>query len=222
MELYTVTENINGFKTIDGLYIEKKKYSNKELKKFLQIAKHYYIFVETESNSTDFNDSYSDSWTNIYPCNKLNLVIKNDEVFGFVACGLDKLNDELIIVNFDKEHYHTYDGSCYSNISKDYYLKKYEFSDDVLNAAIKYKLKHEVTYYKVKDGQEIFDETFYNEIYFNAFDILILDNKTLVLKYKQLEFNLCDEKTFVQNVVEEEVLGVITYRKYQKYELVEI
>ena len=209
MELYTVVEkNDNAIKAVGGIYIEKKKYKKSELKSYLEIAKHYYVKVRSVSDSTDFNDRYHDEWTNYLPCNHLNMVIKEDKLYGFIAYGLARFEEDVVILTFEKNELTLCDGSCYSSIDRTFTLNKYEFNEEI--------------YYKIKDGVEVDPNTGSATHYFMAFDVIVKDNKPVGLKTEKVLFDLLNPATFKQELVEEDVLGAQRYKNYYKYELVEV
>ena len=223
MELYTVVEpNDNAVKAIGGIYIEKKEYSNKELKKYLEIAKHYYIHIYTETESTDFNDRYSDSWSKDIPCNYLNLVIKEDQLYGFIAYGLERLR-EIVILTFEKDSLRLFDGSDYSSIDREFTLKKYAFDEAVLDIPMKYKVTRTQTSYKVKND-ELVEPPLEGRATYNltCFDVVVSDGMPVGIKVGEVSFDLNNPETFVQEVISDDILGVQKYHNIYKYELVEI
>lgn len=224
MQLYTVVSECdeNTIKAKGGIYIQKKEYSKKELAKYLEIAKHYYVKIHTETYETDFNDDYHDSWTNYIACNHLNMVIKDDELYGFVAYGLGRNEEDCVVLTFKNDTLRLYDGSDYSNIDREFYLLKYVFEEEVLDIPTKYKLVREATYYKIKNNEETDAETYISSYYFTCFDVVLEEGKPVALKTDKVVVNLNNPETFKQEFVEENVLGVQKYRIYYKYELVDI
>ena len=215
MELFTVVEkNENANKVLGGYYIEKKKYSNKEVSKFIEVAKHYYVKVHTETESTDFNDRYSDSWDNYIGCNTLNLVIKEDEVYGFIASGLRKHDEDFVVLTFDKPKLTLIDGSVYSSVDKTYTLHKYNLPIEALDLVQKVTVTRRFKCYKLVDGVEKFDSEGATIFYLNAFDAVIEDDKVLGVKCCDKIFLTDDLSTHNQEYVEEHTLGVIKYRYY--------
>lgn len=215
MELYTVVErNENAKKALGGIYILKKEYSNKEVNKFLEIAKHYYIHIHTETDSTDFNDRYSDSWDNYITCNYLNLVIKEDELFGFIAYGLGKYDEDVVILTFDKTELTLLDGSCYSSIDRTFKLKKYDLCEEVLDLVQTLRVTRKYKCYKLVDEKEVFDSEGSDTYFLNGFDFVVLDGKAKEVKCCGRSFELANLDTYKQEYVVENTHGVVKYRYY--------
>lgn len=215
MQLYTVVENNdNATKTVDGIYVEKKNYSNKELVEFIEIAKYYYIHIHTETESTDFNDNYSDSWDNYINCNYLNLVIKDDKLYGFIASGLSTYNGDFVVLTFDKPELKLIDGSVYSSIDKTFKLKKYDLPEEALDLIQNVRITRSYKCFRVIKEEEKFDSEGTDSYFINGFDCVVEDGKVLCIKCCDRTFVLDDFTTYEQNYVVDSVVGVVKYRYY--------
>ena len=222
MELFTVVnDSSDTIKCNSNIFIKKMEYSSVLLEQFIDVIKHYYVKMVGESEDTDFNDRYSSSWTNIFPCNLENVVIKDDKVFGFIVSGLNQVNEKLIVLTFDNDHYNYYDGSCYSYIEKDYYLKKYDFDSIYLDIAVSHKVKKSYKIYKIIDGKEVLDTEGEQTFDLTAFDIKEENGNILIVK-NDILFKYKDENSYIQENVKEYVLGVVSYREYFIYSLIKL
>ena len=80
----------------------------------LNVAKKYFIHVSIESESTDFNDNYSDTYYKNYFIEPENIVVKNNEFYGVkvTATGdysekrtdILKLSDGALSINMGSEY----------------------------------------------------------------------------------------------------------------------
>lgn len=220
MELYTVVEkNENATKVLGGIYLEKKEYPNKQVKKFIDVAKYYYVKIYTETESTDFNDRYSDSWTNYIGCNFLNVVIKDDEVYGFIANGLGRDNDDFVVLTFEKRELKLIDGSVYSSVDKTFTLCEYDLPEEALDLVQNIRITRSYKCFKLKDDKEKLDIEGSTTYFLNAFDCIISEGEVLGVKCCDRTFMLADETTFIQDYIEEKVHGSMKYRYYYHIEL---
>ena len=223
MELFTVVnKNDKAIKISKNIYVEKKEYDDEKAIEFARFAKSYYIKIRIISESTDFNDRYSDDVTRYVPCNWNNMVIKDGNLYGFIACGLEKYDsNNYVTLTFDDSKVSEYDGNCYSSMEKFYNLEKYDFNEEIISVANRYKLVRNVTYYKIRNGQKKHKETYKTEIYFTAFDVAIENDKPIGLKYADTIFKISDVNEKI-SIFKENMLGAQLYHEYYDYWLTEL
>lgn len=222
MLLYTVTHESESAIKMNKIFVEKIEYGAEEVANFLSVAKNYYISLRTISESTDFNDRYSDDTTIDFPCNATNMIIKDNQIYGFIAFGNERHTDEIMIIKMGEKEVTYYDGSGYSSTERIATLCKYEFSEEVLNFAVKYKLNRKTIYKKLINGEEFEDDVYNSTFYFSAFNVTVENGKPVALNFDGESFNPLTKEGRNKCVVKESVYGACKYRQYITYTILEV
>lgn len=204
MKLFTLTtSNDHEIVTYHKQYLKLVEYSDDLCQQFLQSAKYYYIKLHAESESTDFNDSYSDSWTNYYPITLQNILVANGNFVGAVVQGTGKYEHSYVICTLDTPKAHWYDGSDYSSTSKDYFLLKYDLPECALDIAKDYVITQTSLQYKKGNGTkpDKLLETYHYTHLLMAFDVLVENDVAVGVKKFDHTFLLADKSTLEYKVV---------------------
>ena len=224
MLFYTVTPKKEGALALTkNLFVAKEEYFAAEAQAFLSYAKAFYIRIHTTSETTDFNDRYSDSWTQVIPCNAENLIVKEGAPFGFIACGLDKYKDTYIVLTEAEPRAWDGKNSGYSSLDRDFYLYRYEQSEEAVDIASRYRLVTTVRQYMLKDGR-IMEKTEGKSgrtTYFTAFDVTE-ENGVFLLGTDKVTFRIPEEENEVKELCEDSRFGARDYRTYRTYRLEKI
>ena len=224
MHFYTVCTKKEGALALpNNLFVEKQDYDAARTRALMSYVKHFYIRIDVESEDTDFNDRYSHSSTRLVPCNAENLIVKDGEPYGFIAYGLERFERPFIVLT--EENPKAWDGehSGYSSLDRDFYLKRYECKEAVMELAARYRLVTVTKDYKIKDGHIMKkSETVSERVkYFTAFDVENEDG-AYVLKDERITYRVPDEENEIKETVEDRVLGVVPYRAYRTFRLEKI
>ena len=207
MKLFTIaTQQDHEIKTYNKHFIKLAYYTNEQCAQFLQSAKYYYIKLHGESESTDFNDNYSDSWTSYWPITLQNIVVKDGKFFGVVVCGNAKYDRDYIICTLNEPKAHWYDGSDYSSTSKDYYLQKYDLPECALDFAQAYHIAQVTNEYKKgNEGREDSLKQTYNYTHLlMADDVLVENGLAIGVKHGDRTYLLADPTTLIQTFTEQD------------------
>ena len=204
MKLFTLTTSTDHeIVTYHKQYLKLVEYSDDLCQQFLQSAKYYYVKMHAESESTDFNDNYSDSWTNYYPITLQNILVANGNFAGAVVQGTGKYERSYVICTLDTPKAHWYDGSDYSSTSKDYFLLKYDLPECALDIAKDYVITQTSLQYKKGNGTkpDKLLETYHYTHLLMAFDVLVENDVAVGVKKFDHTFLLADKSTLEYKVV---------------------
>ena len=191
MKLFTIaTKKEYEIETYHHEYIKKVEYSEADCKRFLEEAKKYYCKYIWESESTDFNDRYSDSSVSYYQINYENMIIKDNEFYGAVVCGLARHNSRYIICTLEKLNARYYDGSDYSYVEQNYQLQKYELPTSAIDFVQEYYIDKVIKYYTERERGDKLKDEYHYEITLTAFDVVMVDGVAVGLKYDGHEYRL--------------------------------
>ena len=207
MKLHTLaTPQNHEIVTYHKQYLKLVDYSNEDCQKLLDEAKYYYIKMCAESESTDFNDNYSDSWTNYYPITLQNILVANGKFVGAVAQGTGKYGRSYVICTLDIPKAHWYDGSDYSHVSKDFFLQKYDLPVSALDVAKDYHIEQTSLQYKKGDDseQDKLLQTYHHTHLLMAFDVVVEDGVAIGVKQFEHTFLLDDQSTWEYKVVSDD------------------
>ena len=224
MLFYTVTDKKEGALALPkNVFVIKEEYGSADAQAFLSYAKAFYIRIDTESDTTDFNDRYHDSWTRIVPCNAENLLIKDGIPFGFIAYGLAKFESPYIVLTEDAPKAWDGENSGYSSLDRDFRLCRYEKSEAVTDVASRYRLIMQAKEYKLKDGRIMkkTEEVSERITYFTAFDV-VEDEGSFLLQTDKITFRVPEEENEVKEMHEDFRLGARDYRTYRTFRLEKI
>lgn len=207
MKLFTLATSTDyEIITYHKQYLKLVEYTDELCQQFLQSSKHYYIKLHGESESTDFNDNYSDSWTNYYPITLQNILVANGKFAGAVVCGTEKYAKNYIICTTDTPKAHWYDGSGYSSTSKDYFLLQYNLPESALDVAQNYYVAQTTLQYKKGNGtkpDKLTDTYNYTHL-LTAFDVVVEDDVAIGVKLFDHIFLLADQSTWTKQVTKQD------------------
>ena len=208
MELYTVINEEKYDVLANGtIKLKKASYSRRQCVEFLEEAKKYYYTRCIESESTDFNDRYSDSVTYYEQVNLDNIVIKENKFYGVIVVGLGEYDKKYIICTLDDNKYKDFDGSVYSYVDKTYTLKEYNLPEEALDFVFKYYIELDVEVYRqISEGEE-FESKNTLKYYLTAFNVIMVDGKAVGVKYKEHEYRLDDLESMVYKYMEVKTYG---------------
>ena len=204
MKLYTIaTQQDCEIVTYHKQYLKLAEYTQADCKRLMDQAKYYYVKLHGESESTDFNDNYSDSWTNYYPITLQNILVANGNFVGAVVQGTDKYERSYVICTLDTPNAHWYDGSDYSSTSKDYFLLKYDLPECALDIAKDYVITQTSLQYKKGNGTkpDKLIETYHYTHLLMAFDVIVENDVAIGVNKFDHTFLLADQSTLEHKVI---------------------
>ena len=205
MKLHTVaTFSDHQIETYHHQYLKLVDYTEQQCQELMQQAKHYYVKLYGESESTDFNDRYSDCWTRFYPITLQNVLVEDGKFAGVVVYGTEKYDDCHIVCTLQEPKAHWYDGSDYSSISRDYFLMKYDLPICALDFAQTYHVALESKEYKRRNGTKADKlENTYNYVYpLMAWDVIVQDGIAVGAKHNDHTYLIGDASTLSYQIVE--------------------
>lgn len=207
MKLHTLaTQQNHEIVTYHKQYLKLVEYTQADCQRLMDQAKHYYIKMHGESESTDFNDNYSDSWTNYYPITLQNILVANGNFVGAVVQGTGKYERSYVICTLDTTKAHWYDGSDYSSTSKDYFLLKYDLPECALDIAKDYVITQTSLQYQKGNGSKpdkLTDTCNYTHLLM-AFDVLVENGVAIGVKKFDHTFLLADQSTWSQQLTKQD------------------
>ncbi|MBO5866590.1 MAG: hypothetical protein J6Q55_00855 [Clostridia bacterium] len=207
MKLHTLaTQPDHEIVTYHKQYLKLVEYTQADCQRLMDQAKYYYIKMHGESESTDFNDNYSDSWTNYYPITLQNILVANGNFVGAVVQGTGKYERSYVICTIDASKAHWYDGSDYSSTSKDYFLLKYDLPECALDIAKDYVISQTSLQYKKGNGSkpDKLTDTYNYTHLLMAFDVLVENGVAIGVKKFDHTFLLADQSTWSKQVTKQD------------------
>ena len=207
MKLHTLaTQQNHEIVTYHKQYLKLVEYTQADCQRLMDQAKYYYIKLHAESESTDFNDNYSDSWTNYYPITLQNILVANGNFVGAVVQGTGKYERSYVICTLDTTKAHWYDGSDYSSTSKDYFLLKYDLPECALDIAKDYVITQTSLQYTKGNGSkpDKLTDTYNYTHLLMAFDVLVENGVAIGVKKFDHTFLLADQSTWSQQLTKQD------------------
>ena len=207
MKLHTLATQQNyEIVTYHKQYLKLVEYTQADCQRLMDQAKYYYIKLHAESESTDFNDNYSDSWTNYYPITLQNILVANGNFVGAVVQGTGKYERSYVICTIDAPKAHWYDGSDYSSTSKDYFLLKYDLPECALDIAKDYVITQTSLQYTKGNGSkpDKLTDTYNYTHLLMAFDVLVENGVAIGVKKFDHTFLLADQSTWSKQVTKQD------------------
>ena len=207
MKLYTIaTQQDCEIVTYHKQYLKLAEYTQAHCQRLMDQAKYYYVKLHGESESTDFNDNYSDSWTNYYPITLQNILVANGNFVGAVVQGTGKYERSYVICTIDAPKAHWYDGSDYSSTSKDYFLLKYDLPECALDIAKDYVISQTSLQYIKGNGSkpDKLTDTYNYTHLLMAFDVLVENGVAIGVKKFDHTFLLADQSTWSKQVTKQD------------------
>ncbi len=207
MKLHTLaTKQNHEIVTYHKQYLKLVEYTQADCQRLMDQAKHYYIKMHAESESTDFNDRYSDSWTRLFPITLQNILVANGNFVGAVVQGTGKYQRNYVICTLNTPKAHWYDGSDYSSTSKDYFLLKYDLPECALDFAQAYHIAQVTQEYKkgANGNPDTLQKTYNYTHLLMAFDVIVQNQVAVGAKYGDHTYLLADPATISQTFTKQD------------------
>ncbi len=216
MKLHTVaTFSDHQIETYHHQYLKLVEYTDQQCQQLMQQAKYYYVKMDGERESTDFNDRYSDSWTSFFPITLENILVEDGKFVGAVVSGTVTKRC-YVICTLQSPKANWYDGSSYSYTNKDYFLMQYDLPTSALDFAQTYHVALESKEYKRGNGTKADKlESTYNYVYpLMAWDVIVLDGIAVGAKHNDRTYLIGDDSTLTHQIVEND--SYVSTRYYVK------